>query len=319
MASLHKLFLRLLPALALLLLGAAPAQETDRYFPETGHTVRGPFLAFFDSRGGLGIFGYPITDDYIDPRTGMLVQYFQRARMEWHPQNPEPYKVQLGLLADQMGKRRPALSPSAIPNTPDCHYFPETGQAVCYAFLDFFRQNGGVDVFGYPVSGFDVENGFTVQYFQRALMEWHPEKPSGQRVQLANLGSQYFSLNELNPDLLSPRGPISAGLGEGTSVTELQLRSSVSVPVAQLDGSQTAFLVVKDQHNRPVTGATGTLTVRYASGDRVFNLPPTDSSGTSRVDFMIDGGKPGQYVLIDYWVSYGDLSRVTSASFLLWW
>ena len=86
-----------------------------RYFVETGHYVCDQFLEFYDTRGGLEIFGYPLTEAFNDPRLGLFVQYFQRARMEWHPYNPDPYKVQLGLLVDELGYRFPPVSPDRIP------------------------------------------------------------------------------------------------------------------------------------------------------------------------------------------------------------
>jgi hypothetical protein len=30
------------------------------------------------------------------------VQYFERARLEWHPTNVDPYKVQMGLLGREL-------------------------------------------------------------------------------------------------------------------------------------------------------------------------------------------------------------------------
>jgi hypothetical protein len=33
----------------------------------------------------------------------LIVQYFQRARMEWHPES-NPHKVQLGLIGSQVHK-----------------------------------------------------------------------------------------------------------------------------------------------------------------------------------------------------------------------
>ena len=45
---------------------------------------------------------FKISEEFqeVNPADGQTytVQYFERARFEWHPQNNEPYKVQLGLL-----------------------------------------------------------------------------------------------------------------------------------------------------------------------------------------------------------------------------
>ncbi len=177
---------------------AAWAQEaggTCRFFPETEHYVCGVFLDFFDARGGLEIFGYPLTGSCHDPgHTGLRVQYFQRARMELHPDAPPAYRVQLGLLADELGYVFPPVHEDRIPraNTALHHYFPETQHIVSYAFLDYFREHGGIDIFGYPRSEFMYEAGRVVQYFQRAKMVWHPESALGSRIKLSDLGEEYL-------------------------------------------------------------------------------------------------------------------------------
>ena len=68
-----------------------PTNENCAYFAETDHYVCDEFLEFFETRGGLGIFGYPLTEAFDDPARGLRVQYFQRVRMELHPYNPKPY------------------------------------------------------------------------------------------------------------------------------------------------------------------------------------------------------------------------------------
>ena len=64
---------------------------------------------------------------------------------------------------------------------------------VSFAFLDYFNSHGGVDIFGYPISGEMMEKGINVQYFQRARMEWHPENAAQYRVQLGLVGVEVFS------------------------------------------------------------------------------------------------------------------------------
>ena len=73
----------LLAALALQA-AAAPARAATEvlYVGATGHYVRGVFRDFWDKNGGLANFGYPITEEYIDPQTNRVYQYFERARFE---------------------------------------------------------------------------------------------------------------------------------------------------------------------------------------------------------------------------------------------
>ena len=81
-----------------------------RYFPETRQTVAHDFLKFWYDYGGLDTFGYPLGPEQLE--NGLLVQHFERARFEMHPElaniagAPQP-EVALGLLgaerADQLG------------------------------------------------------------------------------------------------------------------------------------------------------------------------------------------------------------------------
>ena len=51
------------------------------------------FLKFYDTYGGIAQFGYPISE--VEIREGRLVQYFNYARFEWHPENPSGQRVTL--------------------------------------------------------------------------------------------------------------------------------------------------------------------------------------------------------------------------------
>lgn len=307
--------------LGLIALGAAtfPAlaqQEASRYFPETGHTVRGPFLQFFDQRGGLEIFGYPITDEFRDPATGMLMQYFQRARMEWHPANPGPYKVLLGLLGSELGHDQPPLPPEEIPapTNPDCAYFPQTGHAVCYSFLEFFNKKGRVDIFGYPVGEIMLENGRIVQYFQRARLEWYPERRPGQRVQLGLLGVVRFENAGLDQALLNAQ---RSDLPR--QVTALQVRASVEAPITAPTGVQTVYVYVADQQGQPLAGAEVSLFVQVQAGAQTYQLVATDERGLTKIAFDFGRATPGQPVNLSVEAAYGTIKRGTRTSFLPWW
>jgi hypothetical protein len=76
--------------------GERTAAGDGQWFSETGCYVGGAFWAYWRERGGLPIFGYPLTSERQEG--GMTVQYFERAVFEWHPDNPEPYKVLLRRL-----------------------------------------------------------------------------------------------------------------------------------------------------------------------------------------------------------------------------
>jgi hypothetical protein len=82
-----------------------PAEPGYRYFPETGHNVGPRFGAFWEANGGLPQFGFPLTEPFeqeLEDGSIRLVQYFERARFEYHPEAEDPrYQVLLG----QFGRR----------------------------------------------------------------------------------------------------------------------------------------------------------------------------------------------------------------------
>lgn len=65
-----------------------------RLFPQTGYTVFGKFLQYWSKRGGLAVFGYPISESYVETQadgTTLAVQWFERARLEYHPDTVLPF------------------------------------------------------------------------------------------------------------------------------------------------------------------------------------------------------------------------------------
>jgi hypothetical protein len=67
-------------------LGLSTNSPACRSFAETRQSVCYAFLNFFDANGGISQFGYPISG--FEEHDGRYVQYFQKARFEWHPENP---------------------------------------------------------------------------------------------------------------------------------------------------------------------------------------------------------------------------------------
>lgn len=75
------------------------------YFPATGHNVRGSFLRYWQRNGGLAQFGYPLSEEFtetLEDGQSYVVQYFERARFEHHPENRPPFDVLLGQFGRHM-------------------------------------------------------------------------------------------------------------------------------------------------------------------------------------------------------------------------
>lgn len=178
--------LLMLALLALLTTAAVPqagAQAASRCFAETGHCIGGPILRYWEQRGGLAVFGYPITDQRVETVEGRTipVQWFERDRLEIQ-QDGTITAGRLGARVLELQGRRWEVQPRAEPFGPEvsgCAYFPETGRALCDPFLSYWRASGGVERFGYPLSDPLVEElegqTYLVQYFERRRIEQHPE------------------------------------------------------------------------------------------------------------------------------------------------
>lgn len=175
----------------------------ERFFPETGHTIAGEFRRYYETHGlelgdrgitareSLALFGYPLSQPYaeLNPEDGKpyLVQYFERARFELHPENAVPYRVLLGRLGALELQRRSNNVEPRIPNpdaaeaAPGCVQFREVVYDLCAPFLAFWRGSGSLPVFGFPIVNARNERNLTddrtyqTQWFERERMEQHPE------------------------------------------------------------------------------------------------------------------------------------------------
>jgi len=208
-------FVILVTALAVALLSPGSVQSTtqeqQRTFQETGKTVRGKFLAYWESHGGLAQQGFPISEEMqersdTDGKT-YTVQYFERAVFEHHPGNPAPNDVLLSLLGNFLYKQKHAAgAPNQKSNSsPGSILFSETGKRLGGAFLSYWKENGGLAQQGFPISDEFSEVSpldgkiYTVQYFERAVFEMHPENQPPLDVLLSQLGTFRYRDKYIRP------------------------------------------------------------------------------------------------------------------------
>ncbi|MEA2572989.1 MAG: lysozyme [Chloroflexia bacterium] len=152
-----------------LFVGDPPAVDPVRRFPAPFQEfiLYGEFRKFFEAHGDVAAFGNPITNTRQELIGGIVypyVQWFERARMEWHPE-PNLNKVLLGLVGVE------ALAAKGRQ--------PQPNMPISPRFANFYAANGGVDIFGLPIEPEVTEafNGVNlpVQYFERARLEFNPQ------------------------------------------------------------------------------------------------------------------------------------------------
>jgi glucose/arabinose dehydrogenase len=198
---------------------AAGAQADERCFPETDQCVAGRFLSYWNSNGGLPVFGLPISDertvwsyDGSISTLPFVTQWFERERFELHPENAAPYDVLLGRLGDEQLKRQGRdwqSFPKGQPQ-PGCQFFEATGHSLCEPFLSYWRTHGlefdgrggssydeSLALFGLPLSEPATETNSSgdsvmTQWFERARFEFHPGNPDPYKVLLGRLGAEVF-------------------------------------------------------------------------------------------------------------------------------
>lgn len=165
--------------------GSETPQAGCRYFEITGYNLCGKFLSYWENNGGLERFGYPITSvSQVQlttefPGTPLEIQYFERRRMELHPQNAAPYDVLLGLLGNEISRHYSRCNPSV-------------SDVFKAAHTKLQRENLTL---GCPTSpNTDLVEGSYVN-FERGEMLWIPLEPGKSLIYVMPYGtnsSQYY-------------------------------------------------------------------------------------------------------------------------------
>ncbi|CAN5631724.1 hypothetical protein BH23CHL2_BH23CHL2_28530 [soil metagenome] len=189
--------------------GRPPSLPDALSFSETGHSIAQPFLAGWIARGGLEGPGLPLTRPYTRQNVAgdwLLVQDFERARLEYHPEfagTPAEIlgaPVGLELALTHPGQEHFVISQPCVAGA-NRICSPETGFGIEAGFREFWLANDGEVRFGYPISGEFNEHGVTVQYFERARLEWRPDQPVGDQIVIAPIvREQLITQGWLNPD-----------------------------------------------------------------------------------------------------------------------
>src|SRR6185503_10359596 len=99
------------------------------------------------------------------------------------PMPAEQAQARVAAAQQAQSEQRAALARSLGATTPDALpfvqtlFFSRTSHHVSdrAGFLTFWREHGGVLIFGYPLSEEIVDDGRIVQYFERARFEYHSE------------------------------------------------------------------------------------------------------------------------------------------------
>ncbi|MEI7768753.1 MAG: hypothetical protein WCI67_02135 [Chloroflexales bacterium] len=200
----------------------ANAQIEVLCFPETGQCISGQIRYFWEHNGGLPVFGYPVGPQHQEFIQGQpyQVQWFERFRMELHPENLPPYNVLLGRMgADRLTEQGRDPSTAFARSTPQagCSYFAQTEHNVCGAVLAYWKSKGlsyygtpgvaadeSLGLWGLPLSDLTTETlsdgqTYQVQWFERARLEIHPENTPPYTILGGLLGREILANQAATP------------------------------------------------------------------------------------------------------------------------
>jgi heat shock protein HslJ len=213
---------------------SARAQAGERCFSETGFCISGTIRGYWEQNGGLAVFGLPLGPEQSvvgEDGVARQTQWFERHRLEIHPENAAPYNVLLGRIGvdvlAQQGRDWQAFPPfdENQADAENCRFFQETRRQVCGEFLTAFRAFGlnfpntpgitfeeSLALFGLPISDPMVEviegREYTVQWFERTRFELHPENAPPFNVLFGRLGAE---LQSATPPAPAPTALTTSG------------------------------------------------------------------------------------------------------------
>lgn len=302
--------------LGLLLSGCSAMDERPSHSltPDTGIPVGEPFADFYRQMGGAALFGQPLTEPFRAEEEGPLLQYFQTMRLEFNGE-----QVQITPLGEWafagVGTRVEIFAP---PPDTRSRTFAQTGQAVWDEFLTFYESNQGEILLGLPLSSQLNEGGMRVQYFENGRLEWHPELPTRQRVQLTLLGQAHFQAEMaiIYQQISRSAGPVSAA-----DLTHVNIIASVRAPILYAGDQQILYLTVLRPDGRVVSDVRATVTVIYDDVRLVYNLGQSDAEGKIQARLPLDDVPAGRPILLDiraYAPGDREIGRET-LGFRTWW
>lgn len=266
------------------------AAAGERCFAEVPFCIHEPFLRYWEQNGGLAVFGFPITDvipnEVVEGSWVGPTQWYERDRLEDHGS--------AGVMAGRMGARLLELQgrpwqPGPGWSDVGCQYFDVTRYAVCGDFLTYWRANGGLARFGYPISTELTETigAWTgqVQYFERRRMERHPE----------HAGTPYaVLLGRLAADIVQQTPPQRC---TGTLDDDVDIRAfAAQLPFRERMGCPTGHYLV-DAVWQTYAGGRMIWLGMQATGAAHNHIIATYTSS-------VEPGKPTVYAkFVDEWVS----------------
>ncbi|MDP9367462.1 MAG: L,D-transpeptidase family protein [Chloroflexota bacterium] len=254
--------------------------QGNRYFPDTGHNLKAPFLTRWEAVGGESTLGQPLSEERYEDGAGGIRQTFVGMTLVYDPTLEAPWDVQgvhlSSLLANQKVPRAARAEVAGCSRGASCQFFPETGHTISGDLADFWSAAGdlvGLATFGYPTSEpfKDGANGPTVQVFEKVVLE-----DRGGQIQARPLGQeQAEAAGLLGTEAFQPAPPTGGTTSLVNASEGLRLRAgpSTDAEMIALLPDKAEFIAVPGRQGDWVAGYVDGY-AGWVSADYLKEAPP---------------------------------------------
>jgi hypothetical protein len=253
---------------------------------ENGIPIASEFQDFYQDFGGRSVLGAPVTEMFTAVPGERPLQYFQNVRLEYDAVNGNVLVSQLGIW--ELGGLNEQIT-APVPEDGAIRTFPNSEFTVQDEFLRFYEDQAGDVLLGLPISAQLNVDGLRVQYFENGRLEWHPEAPADQRVQLGNLGQTHFD-NEMvfAYQEMRPAQPISSA-----GVTDVDISAYVKAPILYAGENQVLYVTTRTSGGDPVSNVIVEVAISYDDKTETVRSTATDDLGQLNLslNFNIPPGK----------------------------
>lgn len=290
----------------------AACSGQDLAGPGTGPRVATEFETFYEQYGGERVFGLPITEAF-QVNGGQQLQYFQAARFDYDAQVGQVVVFPLGMWELE---GLTTYVPVTVEGDVSVRDFPASGQQVRGEFLTFYETYQAENWLGLPISSELEVEGQVVQYFENGRLEYHPELPANEHIQVSFLGQAHFDseMSFVYRQLLLAQPVPSAGLSQVT------VEAYVQAPTLYAGEEQTVYITVLTPEDRPVTGIHLEAVLVTTEQQMSLDLGSTDEQGQLITPLTVSL-PPGEQIDLEIfaYADDGEILGSTRLTFKTWW
>lgn len=293
-------------------------QSTTAFIPQQMN-VEQPFLPLIMRLGGPDFFGQVLSEPFVIDG-GLLVQVYENV-VTCAPQD-QPLAFRLCPVARWLNMPAMPSGPKIYTEQDGVYFYPVQGDQGYHVPIDFDKfiaTHGSKEISGQPIAEVMAAGAVYRQCFDNYCLDYDMNRPAGQRVKMAPLGSMY--LKQVRPEVSAPT--ISASnTPMSYSAETVEIRISEANPtLANGQTQRFEMLVLSRADQRPLANVEASLDIVLPDGSLVSShFPPTGTDGRSTVEVSALPGIPNGSI-VPYLVCLNVPSEkaiCAAENFLIW-